>query len=146
MIDPQSDVGPAMELADANPHDVETQIAAAWACDRHGSEFDAIRYYDAAWALEIPDDKREHFMVGYGSTLRNVRRFSESVSIHRQAVSEAPGFAPHRAFLALALHSVSEHEEALAAALRALIEAGSDNLDGYDRALSFYIEDLLGES
>ena len=64
----------AMTRADANPSDVELQIAAAWANDSYGSETDAMPYYDAAWALGIPTDKRKQFMVGYGSTLRNLGR------------------------------------------------------------------------
>ncbi len=144
MSDQTSNVAEAMALGDHNPGDVEAQLAAAYACDRYGSELDAVRYYDAAWSLGVPDAERRRFMVGYGSTLRNVGRVSESVAVLRQAVSESPEFAPNHAFLALSLHSEGAYDEALAAALTAVIAAGADNLDGYDRALSYYKDTLLG--
>lgn len=134
-----------METADANPSDVEAQIAAAFANDRYGSETVAMRYYDAAWSLGIPADKRNRFMVGYGSTLRNNRRLDDSLAVHRQATVDYPEFAPHHAFLALVLNELGRHNEALAEALTALVDAGSENLDGYERALGHY-RDALADS
>jgi tetratricopeptide (TPR) repeat protein len=81
-------------------------------------------------------------MVGYGSTLRNNDRLDESIAIHRQAIAEYPTFAAHHAFLALALNRAGRHEEALAEALTALVDAGSENLDGYDRSLRYYRDSL----
>jgi tetratricopeptide (TPR) repeat protein len=141
----ENEIKALMDSADADPSDVEAQIAAAWANDSYGSEADAMRYYDAAWAAGIPPEKRSRFMVGYGSTLRNNGRIEESIAIHRQGIADYPGYAPHHAFLALSLNSALRHDEALAEALTALLVAGSANLDGYDRSLGEY-RDLLGES
>ena len=132
-----------MATADSNSTDVEAQIAAAWANDSHGSEVDAMRYYDAAWVAGIPPDKRKRFMVGYGSTLRIVGRLDESIAIHRQAIAEYPDFAPNHAFLALALNRAGRHDEAMAEALSALVDAGAANLAGYDRSLRYYRDYLL---
>ena len=82
-------------------------------------------------------------MVGYGSTLRNNERLDESIAIHRQAIADYPGFAPHHAFLALALNRAGRHDEALAEALTALVDAGTENLNGYERSLSSYRDLLL---
>ena len=138
MSDRVAEVKEKMLSADAQPADVGAQIAAAYACDRYGTETDAIRYYDAAWALGVPDDQRRRFMVGYGSTLRNVGRVTGAVDVLRQSITESPEYAPHHAFLALALHDLGEHDAALGSALTALLEAGAVSLDGYDRALSYY--------
>ena len=138
----QQELDVLMSAADANPEDANAQIAAAWANDSHGSETDAMRYYDATWTAGVPAEIRSRFMVGFGSTLRSNQRLDESISIHRQAVVEYPGFAPHHAFLALALHRAGRHDEAMAAALSALVEAGADNLDGFDRSLMFYRNSL----
>ena len=138
----QEDLSALMTAANANPHDVHAQIAAAYGCDRHGSEDDAIRYYDVAWAVGVPPEERQRFIVGYGSTLRNVGRTNESIAIYRQGIADYPGYAPYHAFLALSLHDQGSHTEGLAAALSALLEAGADDLDGYDRALRFYVDDL----
>lgn len=134
-----------MATADSNPTDVGAQVAAAYANDRHGDEETAVRYYDAAWAIGVPADVRCRFLVGYGSTLRNVGRLDESIAIHRSAISEYPGFPAHHAFLALTLHAAGEHDAAIAEALTAVVDAGASNLDGYDRALGEY-RDELGSS
>ena len=140
------DLEALMAAADAHPDDVEAQIAAAWANDSHGSETHAMRYYDKAWAVGIPEEIRCRFMVGYGSTLRNNDRLDEAVAIHRRAIAEYPDFPAHHAFLALALNRAGRGDEALAEALTALIDAGSDNLDGYDRSLGHYRDMLAGDT
>lgn len=132
-----------MAMADSNPTDVEAQIAAAYGNDRYGQEQEAVGYYEAAWNIGVPSEMRCRFLVGYGSTLRNVGRLEESIAIHRLAISEYPEFPAHHAFLALALHDVGEHDEAMAEALTALVDSGASNLDGYDRALSEYRDLLL---
>ena len=127
-----------LHTAEEHPEDVEAQIAAAWASDSHRTEEDAIRFYDKAWALGIPDEQRKRFIVGYGSTLRNVGRQREAVELLTAAVGEFPGYAPHSAFLAPALHTDGQHDAAMAASLTALLQAGAAELDGYDRALTHY--------
>jgi hypothetical protein len=135
-----------VEVADARSHDADAQIAAAWANDSYGSETDAIRYHDAAWSAGAPAESRCRFMVGYGSTLRNKDRLDESIAIHRQAIVEYPTFAAHHVFLALALNCAGIHDEAMAEALTALIDAGGENHDGYDRSLRYYRDYLADES
>jgi len=141
----RDDLASLMEAADAQPNDAQAQIAAAWANDSYGSEVDAMRYYDAAWAAGVPAESRCRFMVGYGSTLRNNDRLDEAIAIHQKAIEDYPTFAAHHAFLALALDRAGRHEEAMAEALTALLEAGGENLDGYDRSLASYRDSLSGK-
>jgi catechol 2,3-dioxygenase-like lactoylglutathione lyase family enzyme len=128
------------------PGDVRAQMRAAYACDRFGDESEAVGYYDAAWKLGVPASERRRFLVGYGSTLRNVGRSEEAIALLRDAVDEFPDFAPLSAFLALALHRCGHHRGAMAAALDAVLAAAgdSDSLDGYDRALREYRDELRG--
>lgn len=142
----QDELRAVMEVADAHPNDAQAQIAAAWANDSYGSETDAMQYYDAAWAAGVPAENRCRFMVGYGSTLRNNNRLDESIAIHRQAIAEYPTFAAHHAFLALALNRAGSSDEAMAEALTALVDAGGENLDGYDRSLRYYRDSLAEDS
>lgn len=134
----------ATEAADAAPDDVGLQIEAAYTCDRYGDESDAVRYYDAAWKLGVPAEARRTFLVGYGSTLRNVERYDDSIAVLAAAVGEFPGFAPLSAFLALSLHSAGRDREAMARALTAVLDAAGDSgsLDRYDRALRHYRDEL----
>ncbi len=131
--------------ADQRPQDVNAQIAAAYACDRTGAEHRAVAYYDAAWALGVPAEKRAHFLLGYGSTLRNVGRIADSLERLTSAVAEFPDQHALKAFLALTLHSAGRPTEALATVLDALVAAQSDNLMGTERALRTYIA-LLRQS
>lgn len=137
-------VAEALALAAAHPDAVAAQLEAAYACDRYGEESDAIGYYDAAWKLGVPSAERRKFLVGYGSTLRNVGRIAESIERLQAAADEMPDFAAFPAFLALSLHSAGRHDEALVAALDAVLltNAATDTLAGYDRALRYYRDEL----
>ena len=142
-----SDLDLILARAAERSDDVLARIAAAYACDRVGREEDAIRHYDAAWRLGVPEDQRRRFAVGYGSTLRNVGRLEESVAILGEAIAEDPGYPPFKAFLALALHAAGERSAAIAAMLDALLDvAGGASLDGYERALADYQRELLDDA
>ncbi len=137
-------VSEARALAAAHPTVVAVQLEAAYACDRYGEESDAICYYDAAWKLGVPSPDRKKFLVGYGSTLRNVGRIAESIERLEGAVAEMPEVAAFPAFLALSLHSAGRHDEALVAALDSVLRtnAATATLDGYERALRHYRDEL----
>lgn len=142
-----SDLDLILARAAERPDDVLARVAAAYACDRVGREDEAIRHYDAAWGLGVPDEHRRRFLVGYGSTLRNVGRVDESVVILGEAIAEDPGYPPFKAFLALSLHTMGERSAAMASMLDALLEvAGGASLHGYERALADYQRELLDEA
>lgn len=134
----------ALERAAAAPFDAAARMAAACALDREGREAEAIAHYDAAWALGVPPAARRQFLVGYGSTLRNVGRLEESVAILGDAVAADPDYAPFKVFLGLALHSSGQHDAAAAALLEAVLDlhAGA-RLDGYERAIAEYQKEML---
>src|SRR4051794_8477922 len=89
----------ATVLASHHPDDVRVQIAAAYACDRLGLERDAIVHYERAWDLGVPAAERPGFLVGFGSTLRNVGRVDDAVARLAEATIEFPADAALRAFL-----------------------------------------------
>jgi tetratricopeptide (TPR) repeat protein len=127
--------------------EVADEIAKAYACDRSGRERDAIIHYDRAWALGVPVDQQPRFLVGYGSTLRNVGRADDAVAILGQAVQTFPDHPALQAFLALALFSAGHPRAALAAMLGVALDlAPPGALDGYERALTAYHHELLAET
>jgi tetratricopeptide (TPR) repeat protein len=133
--------------ADAEPDDVEARIAAAYGLDRAGREDEAIAHYDAAWRLGVPADRQRRFIVGYGSTLRNVGRLEESVAVLGDAATADPRYPAYKAFLALALHSSGERAAALATMLDALLDVEDGcTLDGHERALADYLRELLDQA
>jgi hypothetical protein len=129
--------------AGAHPTDVHAQIAAAYALDREGREHEAVKYYDIAWTLGVPETERRNFTVGYGSTLRNVGRVSESRALLSAARDAEPAYAPYKIFLALALSSAGEHHIALATMMGALLDvARGGTIDHFERAIESYREEL----
>jgi tetratricopeptide (TPR) repeat protein len=134
----------ARALASAEPLNVEAQIEAAFGHDRAGRERDAIRYYDAAFRLGIPAAEHRVFMVGFGSTLRNVGRADEAVAVLAQAIADDPAYPPFHAFLALALLAAGHPKPALAAMLGCALEVAQPGAFGrYERALTEYHRELL---
>jgi tetratricopeptide (TPR) repeat protein len=122
---------------------VQDDIARAYALDREGREHDAIRYYERAWQQGIPDDERRHFIVGFGSTLRNVGRADEAVALLADAVNDDPLYAPYSAFLGLALLAAGNAAAAVATMLGIVFDHAPDALDTYGRALNEYHQELL---
>jgi len=142
-----TDLEAILSRAADDPDNVEARIAAAHACDKAGREDDAMRHYDAAWALGVPDLLRRRFLVGYGSTLRNAGRLEESVALLGEAATSDPDYPAYKAFLALSLFSSGERAAAIATMLDALLDvAGGASLDGYERALHEYQRELLEEA
>jgi tetratricopeptide (TPR) repeat protein len=123
--------------------DAKEHMVAAYALDRAGDERGAIRHYDEAWRLGVPADEERRFLVGYGSTLRNVGRKDDAIAILAQAVEKHPGYPALQAFLALALLDAGHPRPALAAMLGVVLDLHNGRLDGYDRALTEYHQELL---
>jgi predicted Zn-dependent protease len=138
------DLDKAKARAAAHPDDVEAQIACAYAHDRVGLEAEAIRYYERAWALGVPEPGRKGFIVGFGSTLRNVGRAEDAVNVLAEAIAGDPHYPPYAAFLALALADTGHPKAALATLLGCALDAARDDaFDGYQRALAAYHRELL---
>lgn len=124
-------------MSDSGTHEYEL----ACECDRNGREAEAIGHYRAALEAGLSGDDRKGALLGLGSSLRNVEQFDDSVSTLEGAVVEFPDDLPLRAFLALSLHSAGRTAEATAAALR--IATGANLLDGYERVVDEYCDDLV---
>jgi tetratricopeptide (TPR) repeat protein len=112
----------------------------AAAHDRAGREAEAIPEYEEALRLGLPDEVRRGALLGLGSSLRNVGRYDDAVSVLEEACARFPGDHALRAFRALAVASAGRCEQALGDAL--LLVAEQVELGGYERALRQYAEEL----
>ncbi|HEU0036661.1 MAG TPA: tetratricopeptide repeat protein [Kofleriaceae bacterium] len=134
----------AKQYVAEHPGDVDAHVEAAFGLDRASFERDAIRHYDEAYRLGVPAALRRRFLVGYGSTLRNVGRIDDAVGVLAQAVTDDPAYPAFAAFLALALGSAGHPKAALATMLGAALDAARPGaFDGYERALAEYQRELL---
>lgn len=142
------DLQRTLALAKERPSDVHARMEAAYACDYTGDEHGAILHYEAAWALGVPEAERREFLVGYGSTLRNVGRVEESIALLSQAAIDFGDYAPLKLFLALSLQAGGHGKAAVATLLNVVLDLaqGSDALDGYERALGYYQRELLDQA
>ena len=128
-----------------HPDDVHAQIEAAYGNDRVGDERTAIIHYEAAYRLGVPADLRRRFLVGFGSTLRNVRRADDAITVLAKAIEDDPNYPAYAAFLALALADAGHAKAALATMLGCALDASRPGaFDGYERALGEYHQELLG--
>jgi tetratricopeptide (TPR) repeat protein len=127
-----------------HPEDALAQIEAAYGNDRAGDERTAIIHYEEAYRIGVPADVRRRFLVGFGSTLRNVGRAEDAVNVLAAAVEADPHYPAYAAFLALALADAGHPKAALATLLGCALDAARpDAFDGYERALGEYHTELL---
>jgi tetratricopeptide (TPR) repeat protein len=123
---------------------VEDEIKAAYGHDAEGREHEAVKHYDNAHRLGVPEHLRRRFLVGYGSTLRNVGRAEEAIVLLAEAHDADPDYPAFTAFLALALISAGHPNAALATMIGCALDAvPKQEWDGYDRALGEYQKELL---
>lgn len=81
--------------------------------DTAGEESTALEYYEAAMAAGLSGDTLRKCLMQYGSTLRILGRFDESVAALDRALAEYPESVSVRAFHALALHAAGRSDGAV---------------------------------
>lgn len=108
------------------------------ALDSAGHEAEAAQEYERALAAGLDDDRRARLTIQYASTLRNLGRLEEAITLLSEAGSHPSIGAAREVFLALALHSAGRHGEALRIALEAL----APTLPRYQRSVAAYAADL----
>jgi tetratricopeptide (TPR) repeat protein len=120
-------------------------FARAGELDAAGREAEAAPLYEQAFAAGLTGDDLRRGLVQYGSTLRNLGRCDEAVSVLRRADSEFPGSASVQVFLALALTSAGQAPEAVRTLITlALDQISGEDLQYYQRALREYAAALAG--
>ncbi|MFL5959319.1 MAG: tetratricopeptide repeat protein [Gaiellaceae bacterium] len=105
--------------------------------DSAGRASEAIPLYEQALAAGLSGELRARCLLQLGSSLRNVDRVEEAVTLLADARREFPDFRPLRAFLALALHSAGRDQEALHELLEAIADEGE-----YENSLRAYAAEL----
>ncbi len=130
-------------LVSRHPDDPRAHFEYAGALDYLGREADAVAPYRRAQTLGLSGDDLPRLYVQLGSTLRNVGELEEAERFLREGRERFPDHVGIQAFHALALSSAGRDREAVVILLD-LINANADriDLDGYDRALRAYTDDL----
>ena len=113
------------------------ELEQAFAHDREGLEAEAIPHYERAIAAGLSGEDLEKALLGLGSSLRNVDRVEESVSVLEDACQRFPDHQALPVFLSFSLWSAGRRGEALALLARRLGEGS-----GYERAIREYADDI----
>lgn len=131
-------------LASEFPTDAEVAYQTAWAHDVLGLEAEAVPFYELALAGEgLPETDRRGALLGYGSTLRVLGRYTEAADALRRGVAEFPHDNALRTFMAMALYNVGERHEAMRTLLTVVAATSSDPaLQPYLSAIEHYAKDL----
>lgn len=123
------------ELPDEDPRG-PFELGGAY--DSAGYEAEAAEQYARAVELGLTGRARAELDIQFASTLRNLGRSEEAVTMLRDTARDPGLGAAPDAFLALALHSAGRPDEALAVAIEALIPS----LPRYQRSLRGYAAEL----
>ncbi len=143
-VGPEATLAYFAELHTRYPDSARANFELAGVLDSQGQEGAAIPYYERAISLGgLSRDLHAYGLIQLGSSLRNVGRAEEAVTLLTEAERRFPEQWAGSLFLALALHSAGRAEEALATVMRATLKHGRENsLTRYRRALTEYIDDI----
>ena len=132
-------VKPLHDLDTRYPNVAEIAYQLAWTCDVLGDAAEALPHYERALALGLAPEEHASALLGLGSTLRVLGQTERAAAVLRAARTQFPDHREFDAFLALALHDLGHHGEALALVLNALVETTEDvGLTAHQRALRFH--------
>jgi len=129
-----------------NPEDPAVNYQCAWVHDRMGRELEAIPLYERAIERGLSGGDLEGAILSLGSSYRAVGSPAKAAEVLQGGAAR---FAQNRAmqvFLAMALHNLDEHAQAMEILLCNLAETISDpEIASYKDAISFYAS-RLGET
>ncbi len=108
-----------------HPDDPRVLYELAGAYDTAGEEVTAVGLYQRALDAGLSGDIRRRCLLQFGSTLRNLDRFDESIAVFAQARSEFPDAVSLVAFEAITLHAAGH----VHAALGTLLDLVADHID-----------------
>lgn len=119
-----------------HPDEPEVLYEVGGAYDTAGEEQIAAGYYERAMAAGLSGDARRRCLLQYGSTLRNLGRLDESLSVLERARGEFPGSDSLKVWHATSLHEAGRHDAAFAIMLELVADrVRTDELLRYEAAL-----------
>jgi tetratricopeptide (TPR) repeat protein len=133
-----------VELAAQRPDHALVQYQAACVHDRLGFEAQAVPYYEQALALGIPNsDDEASAYLGLGSTYRTLGQYENAQRVLTSGRDRYPTHRSFDVFLAMTLHNLGKHSEAMRLLLLLAAQTSSDvDVRRYERAIVLYAEDV----
>jgi tetratricopeptide (TPR) repeat protein len=132
-----------VNLARSSPADAVVQYEAACVHDFLGLEAEAVPFYLAALAGEMPAPLRRSAYTGLGSTYRTLGLFQQAHDTLVEGLTEFPQANELRVFLAMACYNLGESKSAVESLLRLLARTTNDqHFKEFSRAIEFYAQDI----
>jgi tetratricopeptide (TPR) repeat protein len=107
-----------------HPDDPHVLYEVGGAYDTAGAEETAAGYYERALEAGLEGDTLRRCLLQYGSTLRNLDRFDESLAVLDRALGQFPESESVRVWHALSLHAAGRSDAAVAE----LMEVAADGI------------------
>lgn len=127
------------------PEDIRIYFELANACDFFDREEEARTFYEIVFVRkdQLPEKLQPALYLQYGSTLRNLSFFAESVKILEDGCRLFPDHGALKIFKSMALHSAGDSAEAIKE-LWALIASDTKDqgISDYKRAIDHYMNIL----
>ncbi len=132
-----------IDLVNEYPNDPIVNYHCAWSFDALGLEKDAVKYYEKAISIGLPDDDLQNAILGLGSTYRTLGLYEKSKEVFEKGLAK---FAENKAmevFYAMTLYNLKAYPEAMKILLHNLTQTSSDeNIKKYRKAIEFYSDKL----
>lgn len=133
-------------LYEEHPENPRVLYEIGGAYDTDGQEETAAEFYEQALAHGLNGDVLRRCYLQYGSTLRNLGRFEESLDVFNRARRAFPDSPSLAAFQAVTMHAAGRLNDAVATLLEAVAEhVTAPDIDRYKPAIlgnAAYIRDL----
>lgn len=131
-----------LELVEKHPEDAMVNYQCAWSFDVLEQETEAIKYYEKAIKLGLPDEDLKEAYLGLGSTYRTIGEYEKSKQVFENAIERFDDYSL-KVFYAMTLYNLEAHGESMEILLKLLAETSSDEtITGYKKAILFYSDKL----
>jgi tetratricopeptide (TPR) repeat protein len=118
------------------PNVAEINYQLAWTLETGGHLTEALPTYEKAVALGLSPNEHANALIGLANTLRGLGQHQKAAEVLRSGQRQFPDNREFDVFLALALHALGQHAEALQLALTALVDTTEDpGLTAYQRTI-----------
>lgn len=118
------------------PNVAEINYQLAWTLETNGKPADALPFYEKAVTLGLLPNEHSNALIGLATSLRSLGNPARAAEVLRSGQLQFPDNREFDVFLALALHDLGEHAEALRLVLTTLADTAEDpGITAYQRAI-----------